>query len=360
MRRGALLPWLAIFAALHAEAAPASSREPEPGRRAAAVGASVVPGVLVHGTGHWVAGRPRAARRLVLLEGIGLAAFFTGGATLVLSGASRYLVGPSAALTMSGFSLFSTSFFADVYGTSVPIDDRGEPARVAPVIETELGYVYVYDPQFSYRNFLVEGVDVRWRSLRIAPRAWFALDDANQRLRLLGSFRAYGPRPHAPAEDGSFFDVEAAVTHHRYGSDGFSTLTGELFAQGRLDLVRLDPDLRGMFGELGTGLAVSAVDYDVPGLDADVETLLLGRFAFGVYVGDVGRRGAEVSAYYDHRHDDFAAGLKLTGLGSGVTGHAGLLGRWYFHPNFGFLADAQVGSAAVLGLSFLYREGATP
>jgi hypothetical protein len=297
---------------------------------------------------------------LLLLEGIGLGAFFTGGTTLVLSGASRYLVAPSAALVISGFGLFASSFFADIYGTSVPLDDRGEPARVAPVIETELGYAYVYDPQFTYRNFVVEGVDVRWRSLRIAPRAWFAVDDANQRLRLLGSFRAYGPRPHEPAEDGSFLDFEAAVTHHRYGSDGFSTLTGELFARGRLDLARLDPDLSGMFSEAGTGLAVSAVDYDVPGLAAEVETLLLGHFAFGVYIGDVGRRGAELSAYYDHRHDDFAAGLKLTGLGSGVSGHAGLLGRWYFHQNFGFLADAQIGSAAVLGLSFLYREGITP
>ena len=30
--------------------------------------------------------------------------------------------------------------------------------------------------------------------------------------------------------------------------------------------------------------------------------------------------GSEVELYYDHRHDDYVAGLKLTGIGSGQTG----------------------------------------
>ena len=109
LRRASLFLLALVFAA-QAYAAPARKpelepdperatepeREPEPGpvRRAVAIGASVVPGVVVHGSGHWVAGRPRAARRLLLLEGIGLGAFLGGGLTLVLTGANRYVVGP--------------------------------------------------------------------------------------------------------------------------------------------------------------------------------------------------------------------------------------------------------------------------
>jgi hypothetical protein len=300
----------------------------------------------------------------LLLEGIGLGAFFTGGATIVFTGANRYLVGPAALLAIGGFGLFATSWLADVYGVATPLDARGRPARFAPALETELGYRYVYDPQFAYRSFLVQGLDLRFGSVRILPRGWFALDHRNVRLRLLGAYRLYGPRP-APApaaRDGSFFDVEGAVTHHRFDPEGFSTLTGELAANGRLDFSRLDPDLSGMFGELGGGFALSAMDYEAPGLElgSDLEQLLLGRFAFGVYLGDAQRGGGEISAYYDHRHDDFAAGLKLTGLGSGVVGHMGLLGRWFFDESIGIAADVQIGSAFIAGLSLLVREGEWP
>ena len=58
--------------------------------------------------------------------------------------------------------------------------------------------------------------------------------------------------------------------------------------------------------------------------------MLLARFGFGMYLGDPAERGGEVVVYYDHRHDDFAAGLKLTGLGSGIPGHFGAEARYYF------------------------------
>jgi hypothetical protein len=64
--------------------------------------------------------------------------------------------------------------------------------------------------------------------------------------------------------------------------------------------------------------------------------------------------------YYDHRHDGFAAGLKMTGLGSGVAGHFGMEGRLYLDSQWGLLLDAQVGSAYVAGLSILFRHGGTP
>jgi hypothetical protein len=339
---------------------PAKPKEPSSGRRALGVGASVVPGVLVHGTGHYVLGEPRTGTRLLLAEGIGLGAIAVGGVGLFASGASRYLVAPAAALTIAGAGIFAVSWLADVYG-SAAAEPSGSPRLRAPVLESELGYRYVYDPQFRYRSFLVEALDLRWQNVRIAPSGWFALDDVNRRLRLLGAWRFFGPMPAraAPAKDGSFLDLELAVTDHRYDSDGFAILTWEVGANGRFDLDRYDEALRGSFAELGLGYALEAYDYDVPGLELgrDLEHLLLMRFGFGIYLGS---KGSEAMLYYDHRHDGFAAGLKLTGLASGIPGHFGVASRLYFDDSFGLLLDAQIGSAYVLGLSALYRHAGAP
>ena len=332
-------------------------QEPSPTRRALGIGAAVVPGVLTHGAGHWVIGRHDAAGKLLVAEGIGFGTFLLGGVPIVLSGASRYVVGPAAALTMLGFGVFAVSFLADVYGTAVPLDARGSPLATAPSVETELGYRYVYDPQFAYRHFVVERVALRFGRLLVEPSAWFAADDLNSRWRLLGGWRLLGPLPAQAAPDGSRLDVHAAATHQRYDSDRFSTSMGEASVDGRLDLARVDADLRGAFVDLGVGLGVQRVGYELSGVPADTETLLLGGFGFGAYLGQ-GR--GEVRAYYDHRHDDYAAGLKITGLGSGVAGHFGLEGRYFFTDELGLSVDAEVGSAYLAGLGVVYRQGGAP
>ena len=79
------------------------------------------------------------------------------------------------------------------------------------------------------------------------------------------------------------------------------------------------------------------------------------NFALGAYLGNPSRRGGEARVYYDHRHDDFAAGLKLESLGSGPLGHFGTDLRYYLTSHFGAHLDFQVGSAYVTSLSVLYR-----
>ena len=171
-----------------------------------------------------------------------------------------------------------------------------------------------------------------------------------------------GPRPGHRERDGSFIDAETAVTHHAYSSDGFRTLTGEISALGRYDLSRFDESLAGSFVETGVGWALSALDLDAPGPDLgdDTEDLLLFRFGYGFYVGRAPGAHGEVGLHYDHRHDDYAAGLKLGGLGSGVAGHFVLSGKAYFSSEWGMLVDLQAGSAYIAGLSLLYRAGGGP
>ncbi|EYF05807.1 hypothetical protein [Chondromyces apiculatus] len=333
-------------------------------RRGLAIGTSFVPGLLVHGSGHFVAGHSATGWKLLAMEGVGATGVVGGFALLAATGASRRLVAPITSVIVAGAGLFLVSGLADIYGVVAPEGGWGSAPTTVPWVETQLGLRYVYDPVFSYRVFTTVGADLRLGGFRLNPSGWFALDDANRRLRLVGGYRFFGPRTRGNKvrmmngkPDGSFVEAEAALTHTRYGTERFEVLTGELTVNGRLDLGHVAPTLQGSFAELGGGLAVESYAYERSTEGTD---LLLMRTGFGVYLGHEGYPRGEAQVYYDHRHDGYAGGLKMVGLGSGVPGHFGAEGRMYLSPQWGLLFDAQVGSAFLGGVSVLFRHGGNP
>jgi hypothetical protein len=321
-----------------------------------------VPGLVVHGSGHFALGQPRTARNLLLMEGVGLGLFLSGGLTIVLTGASRYFVAPAATATMLGFGLFSTSYLADVYGTVSSDGDAARSRYRSPARwETELGYRRIDDPEFAYRDLVVERVSRQIGPLRLSPSGVFSLRGDTARYRVESQYRLAGnvddPRP----SDVSFLDVTLGFVHQRHRPEHFSRSSVELSLDGRYDFARLGPTLRGAFLELGAGYALARTDYDLSGLKVpgDLEHVLLGRVGFGVTLRGKSAPGSEALLYYDHRHDDYVAGLKLTGIGSGVLGHFGFAARWFFNENVGVGLDVQAGSAYLGGASLLFRSSAS-
>jgi hypothetical protein len=324
------------------------------------VAAAVVPGLLVRGSGHFALRQPRTARNLLLMEGVGLGLFLGGGLTIVFTGASRYFVAPAATATMLGFGLFSTSYLADIYGT-VSNDGGAALSRYRPPArwETELGYRRIDDPEFAYRDLLVERVSRQIGPLRLSPSGIFSTRGDTARYRVEGQYRLAGnvddPRP----RDVSFLDLTLGFVHQRHRPEHFSRSSAELALNGRYDFARLGPTLRGAFFELGAGYALARTDYDLSGIKVplDLEHVLLGRVGFGVTLRGESAPGSEAIVYYDHRHDDYVAGLKLSGIGSGVLGHFGFEARWFFTESVGLALDAQAGSAYLGGASLLFRSG---
>jgi hypothetical protein len=314
---------------------------------------------VLHGAGHAALGQWKIAWPLLGFELLGFGVGAAGAFTFWYSGAARQLVGPATAMTLVGGGLLGLSWLADLYGVLAPPGGTGAPDRTLPLVDVALGYRYVHDPRFLYRNLLGAAIDVRLRPLRLSASAWGALDAGNQRLRASLAYRFFGPQPakegKAPATDGSFVEVSLGVTHHAYQNEGFDLTLAEGFALGRLDLERIGPTMKGSFAEMGLGWALGSYDYaHVPG---EATSLLLMRAAFGVYLGSPGNPHGEVSVFYDHRHDDYAAGLMMPGIVSGVLGHFGMGGTFYVTERLGIGAEAQVGSAVLAGLSLRYRGG---
>ncbi|HUH03794.1 MAG TPA: hypothetical protein VML75_17485 [Kofleriaceae bacterium] len=341
---------LASAARAQSEPAPEVS-EPQPDvsrtRRALAVGAALVPGALLHGSGHRVIGEQRTAGRLLALEAAGLGLLMLGAVPLGVSGAASDVSGPAIASMVAGGTVFLAGILADAYGASGLSARAGRAAPVSRArLELEVGYAYVDDPQFEYGSFTVLHAELLLGPARLTPTAWLALDDDNQRVTIDAAYCVLAGR------DDSRLEAVLGITRHLYGTEDFAVTGFEASAAGRLELSRVGPSLRGAFFDLMLGVGVERVGY----LDAnDWNSQLLGRAAFGVYLGD---GGGAASVHYDHRRDDFAGGLALA-RGGGFIGHFGaaahyrVLGPW----SASLMIERGAANVARLGVSRGFELG---
>ena len=272
---------------------------------------------------------------------------------LGLTGASRRLALPTVPLILGGGGMLLLGWGADLYGAAGLGRLAGAPRLSLPALEARLGYLYVYDPQFAYSSFANPGARLRRGRWHVDVDAALGLDDDNQRLRLEGGRRFLGPRATGVARDGSALGLDAAVTVHRYGSDGFASLLGEVVGRGRYDLARVAPSLAGAFAELWLGLGLEVVRYDQ---GADATDWLLGGFGFGMYLGEPAGKHGEVRVYYDHFRGELGGGLAVPGGASGYWGRLGLDGFVAVGPTWGVSLRAEVGSAYLGSLGLVYRR----
>jgi len=262
-----------------------------------------------------------------------------------------------------GAGLVLGSFGADLYGTLAT--DGGAVdllPRAPPRFESEFGYRYVADPHFSYGHFLVQSLTLRKADFRLSPSAWFAADASNVRYRVEAAYRLLGLEPGQLGPRDEHLDLVLGGMHQRYLPEHFQRSGLELMLDTRVDLSHFGDTLRGSFVDFALGYAVAKVTYEIAGvrIPADSDDLLLARVGLGVALRGRAAPGSEARLYYDHRHDDYAAGFLTPGRISGVFGKFGADLRWFFTPRWGVRVDAQVGSALVGGLSLLMREGTRP
>src|SRR5262245_11756703 len=89
-------------------------------RRALAIGAAVVPGVVLHGAGHFAAGDTRSGLRLLAIGGAGAGLAAGSVAGLAITGASRHFAIPLVLSTITGAGFFMLTALADLYGVIMP------------------------------------------------------------------------------------------------------------------------------------------------------------------------------------------------------------------------------------------------
>lgn len=323
--------------------------------RALDIAVATLPGFVVHGAGHFVAGDSDTGWKLLGAELAGIGLLGAGIAGLALTGAADDTVTPLVGITALGGSTFFFSWLADIYGVSTRAGGVGAPEVERAPLDATVGYQYVYNPTFDFNHFLHAGAAGRLGRVGLSADGWFALDAANWRAQARASWRFVGPLPGRRSSDGSFVDVEVGLLYHDYVTSDFAEVTGEAMVRGRLDLNRYTEALRGSFVEGALGLGLSQYRRDTH--PDDLTSLLLFDSRFGIYLGDSANGFGELAVFYDHRHDGFAGGSKLSGVGSGAAGSIGVELVKSIAAPWGVQASFEAGSAYVGRLDLVYRPG---
>jgi hypothetical protein len=339
--------------------APLSPLQPRASFQVLPVAASVLPGLLFHGLGPWLAGDGHTAKKLFALEGTGLGLIALGGVPIAFTGASRRTIAPLYAVTLTGFSLFGISALANLYSVTAPAFDPGVPPPSLPPLELELGYQHVNDPAFEYGSFVSLGALARLDSGRLEATAHLAPDEGNTQVRLGGAYRLLGESERARgSSDGTALDAELFGLFHRFPTEGFTVAGAEVGLRGRYAMARVSPALAGSFAEASLGTSFQGYSYPGAVDEGNLHEQLLFSFGYGVWLGRGGPVKGEAMLYYDHRKDGFAGGMRTRG--GGVIGSFGLRGRALLTDHWGVAAELQAGGAMVGRLSLLYALGGEP
>ena len=329
--------------------APRAKAPPSKLRRLAAIGAAIVPGLVIRGAGSYVLGERRTARRLLATGAAGLSAAIVGALPVALTRANENFVWPGVPLAVAGFGVYLPTWFADIWVAAGGDRVEGGP-RGTPPWSLELGTTWLHD---AYRERALAGAAARLELGRLGLGAGTLLDAQGDsrtgqlevRWRLFGA-----PAANRPIDEGSRLYMRAGGRLHRDDPDDVTLATVELEVVLRGELRHLDPLLAGTFLELSTGLGVERAAYARD--THDVSSILLGRFAWGAYLG---RRG-EAMLFYDHRREHLAGGL-WTWRASGFVGSFGATAQLAVAGPWAVRAELEVGSAWVSTLALRYHGG---
>ncbi|MBU1535869.1 hypothetical protein KKF84_11160 [Myxococcota bacterium] len=303
----------------------------------AAATLALIPGIPVGGSGHFLAGDVRGARKLFYLQTAALGMALVGAIPIWLSNNSRYLAGPSMGLAITGAGLALLAKFADIYGVftrGMNIPDRHENYSWM----AWGGMRYVHDPLYEGGLFASMGSAFRRGDWGVRLDLDASAQDENLRARGEGRYEL----PLKLMDDRSYLVALAALTYHRFEPYGFSERTLEGQIGMHIHLGAIHGTLRGSFIETMIGYGLSQVTYGTGA--EDHEPLLLARFLMGTAFGS--GRGV-MALYYDHRHDGFAGGLTLGISGDGPAGHVGVSGRFFVFGRWGVYWDVARGKSTV-------------
>lgn len=346
---------LAAIALVGLLAAPASADPGAAGppristaRRIGAVAAALGPGLVLRGAGSYLVHEKRAAKRLAITGGIGLAAIAAGGATIAGSGASEYTI-PAVPLVILGAGLLFPTWFADV-AVAAGLSPSQAIARAAPAWSLELGTLWLNDPYRS-RGLGTIAAQAELGRLGLGGGALLDSEGVQHTEELEARWRVVGATPGGQAlarGQGDRLHVAVAVRRHRDDQDDVTLQTAELDIRGRGELAHLDPALAGQFFEGNAGVGVERAGY--PRDEHDVSSVLLAGFGYGCYLG----HGSELTVFYDHRRDSMAGGIAAS-RAAGFVGSVGarLLAR--VAPHWSVRGEVQVGNAWLWSMGIRYE-----
>lgn len=303
-----------------------------------AASVALVPGVLLHGAGHFAMGERRAAYRLLAMEGIGLAGIVGGFGLLIAVGGSEQPAPIYVPVIVGGLGLFGVSFLADVAGSLQGAGPWPDPDD-APGLWLRAGYAGLFGSKHAFHHLGTLGVD--WRGDRLSVEGQAALHPQ-------GAYRAYRGVAgwtlwERPDDAVTRVRLMGEVARQDFHAERMSITTVRLFSEIRWNLGGWVPTMQNawLLGRVGAGLDVFGY------ADAPVSDEGLPFLVADVGMGLMAGRRLEVELAYRHRKGELPGGMALS---DGLTGFAGMLelrGRVKVAERWALVPEVKLGTGVM-------------
>jgi hypothetical protein len=337
----AIIVIVGMSGVVHAEGKDKGGKtEPTRKRRTLAVAASVVPGALIHGSGHYVLGERRTARRLLKMEGVGLGLLGAGGALMGISGTDENLSVLFVPLMVSGGTIVAGSFLADLLGVALPSSASDAAAsrpgwpRPDAIAATSVGYRYVLHPALAVDHVARASGALRLGGLRLAVAAEAGAHGTYRAQEMVTAYRL----PWRPLASSSL-EVGFDVAHRELPNDGVGSTPMSIWAEAVWDLRDRVPRLPGAYARGRLGLGVELIDYGaIAGWLDEVGPFVAATAGLGLRLGRV-----DAELFYDHRKDGLPGG-GFFGRLPGMLGSLGVASRLRLPHKWAFTGEARYGT----------------
>ena len=303
-----------------------------------ATGAAFVPGLLLHGSGHFALGERRSAYGLLAMEGAGLVGLIGGIGLLAAAGGSEKLAALYVPMAVSGLGLFAVSFLADVVGV---VHGRGPwPEPIVPAgITIRAGYVGLFGSKHSFQNLGELGVAWQSERLVLQGRATLQPQGDYSEYRCLAGWRLW-----APADDPvTRLSIVGDLARQGFYSEGFAITTFRAFGELRWNLGSLVPTMQNawLLGRLGWGF--EAFDFTGTSADDDGLPFMVAELGLGLMASD----RVEVELAYRQRKGELPGGMPLSNGLAGFAGMVELRGRVAVGRGWALVTGAKLGTGVM-------------
>lgn len=279
-----------------------------------AVAAAILPGTLVHGSGHFVLGDRKTAIRLLALEGMGLAGVIGGIGVLGAVGGSEKLAPVYVPLAVGGLTTLAFSQLADLLGSVRGTEPWPVPRHFAPATRASVAWTGLFGVPVTPRHLLEVRAEARGTRAALQVSATAAPTGG-----AWGGGATWSRRLDTPnADPVSATWLILGARHLSLPDDGVRLTTAEAFVASRWNLRDLAPTLQNAWVLARLGAAIDLFGY--VNRDSWVEDglpLLVVDAGMGARLTN--RLTVEIA--YRHRKDELPGGF----TGSGLAGFLGFV-----------------------------------
>lgn len=307
--------------------------------------AAVFPGVLLPGAGHFVLGEREAGKNFLVLDAVALVLMGVGFGGQAVSGGADRLSPLTLTPAVAGIALVSVGWLADLLGAAHGTRPWLEPHDPPGSLSLAAGYTGLFGAQLGFHHGL--GLDASWRYGSFSAQPWGLFDPS---LSYYGAGAKLALVLWRDADDAvTRLTARAAVAHHRFRFDRYSTTVGELHGELRLNLRHLSPTLHNVWMLVRLGAGLEGFAYDAKPFDwADLSPVLVLEVGGGARVHE----RVVVEFLYRSRKDELPGGIVIPGLFDSYLGMFELSGRVTLTERFAVLAGLRYGNGLMPWISF--------